>query len=104
MWRPTVRPGFGFSTMKQLMPLVRRIGLGVRLGEHREGVTVFGVGDEHLAAVQDVLFAVMHRSRADVLHVAARLRLRQPQPAADFAPGHAREQALFLLRRCRDRR
>jgi len=47
-----------------------------------------GVGDEHLAAVQDVPIALARRSGADPLQIAAGVRLGQAHGAAIVAASH----------------
>ena len=96
MSRLTVRPG-PLLADEHADALVGRIG--VRVGLRRDGVqrAVARVGDEHLAAVEDVDVAAAHRGGADALHVAAGVRLGQAQRAVMLAARHRRQVALLLL-------
>ena len=68
-------------------------------GQQAERVAGFGVGDEHLGAVDDVFLAVLDRASLQGAYVAAAPRLSQRQPAANFTAGEARQETLLLFRR-----
>ena len=66
-------------------------GVGVGAGQQAEGVPGFGIGDEHLGAVDHVLLAVLHGAGLQGSDVAAAARLGESEAAADLAAGEARE-------------
>ena len=74
-----------------------RLGRWICHREQREGVALAAVGDEHLAAVHDVVLAVAARARADGLNVRTRVRLGEAETAAEVAARETRQEAAALL-------
>ena len=60
-----------------------RVGIG--LHEHRQRISVPGVGDPGLGAVHHVLVTLAASDHRDALKVAARLRLRERDAGTAFA-------------------
>ena len=88
--------GVGFFQDEARHPAVARLRARVGDGQQRERVALAAVGDEHLAAIDDIVIAVAPRGGADGLHVGARVRFGQRQPAARLAGGEARQEAAAL--------
>ena len=77
-------------------PLMRRVGAGIGLDQHRDDVTVNRVGDPHLGAVDDVVIAVPDRAGGDGLEIGAAVRFGQGDGAPELAAGEAGKVALLL--------
>ena len=90
-------PGIGFLHDEATHPSIRGFGIGISFGEDGVGVAVLGVSDEHLAAVQDILFTVSDGSRLYALNITTGFWFRQTQTATNFTSRHARQNAFFLL-------
>ena len=89
--------GMGLLDEEARHAAVTRLRARVGDGQQRERGALAAVGDEHLAAVDDVVVAGASRRRADRLHVGAGVRLGQAQPAAGLAAREGRQEAPALL-------
>ena len=99
--RGAEKPGVSVSTMKALSPL--RPGVGIGHGEDGDQVGDRAVGDEALAAVEQVVVAVTPGAHPNAGHVAAGARLGQAEGGDPLPAGQAREVARLLLLAARDR-
>ena len=81
-----------------------RLGRGTGDGHHDHHVAHVAVGDEHLAAVEDVVVTVLHRRRANALQIAERNRwLMDAQSLSNVDCAHTAPPSAAPPRCARDR-
>ena len=85
--------------MKPGHPGMRRLGLGVGLGEEHHDPRAPAVRHPHLLAGDDVVVAVADGDRADRLHVGPRVRLGHRERRAELHRGEPRQVRPSLLLR-----
>jgi hypothetical protein len=75
----------------------RATGRGIGLRDQHDQVPDLAVGDERLRAVDDVMFAAAHGSRADALQIGSGRGFGHRDRADQLAARHSRQPALLLV-------